>query len=311
MGRHAPARMLLFIGGLAAAFVWWGFAAQQTLLDPSATRDATVGLLSAKPVQDAAVSSLADQLVGMVPTTGAHAVLTAAQARTLSHDAATVALQDPALRRAFANVVASLQQQLIDGDASRNGLTLDTAAVTAAVHDSVARVDPRVAAQMPTTPVKLHFDTTRLPSLRAVDQHTSTASLVAALLALASWFGAVLLHPEPWTATRIIGRRLFLIGALPLVFWVLIPAGLRAAHVSAAEILSPLADAYGRRLAPPAFAVLATGAALWVAGRLAALSARSPARRRRYGGAAPAAATAGSRYAGDSTDPLDRLDVRV
>ena len=37
-GTTAFARVLLAIGGLAAAFVWWGFAAKQTILDPAATR---------------------------------------------------------------------------------------------------------------------------------------------------------------------------------------------------------------------------------------------------------------------------------
>ena len=114
---------------------------------------------------------------------------------------------------------------------------------------------------------------------------------VRVLIAMAAWFGAVLVHPEPWTATRIIGRRLFVIGVLPLVFWVLIPAGLRAAHVSAAEIVSPLASAYGRRLAPPAFAILGVGVLLWIAGHVVGATAGN-ARRRGRGGVAPAAVPA-------------------
>ena len=104
---------------------------------------------------------------------------------------------------------------------------------------------------------------------------------------MAAWFGAVLVHPEPWTATRIIGRRLFVIGVLPLVFWVLIPAGLRAADVSAAEIASPLVSAYGRRLSPPAFAVLGVGALLWCAGAVVGATAGT-ARRRGRGVVGPA-----------------------
>ena len=120
------------------------------------------------------------------------------------------------------------------------------------------------------------------------------------------------MHPEPWTATRIIGRRLFVIGVLPLVFCVLIPAGLRAAHVSAAEIVSPLASAYGRRLAPPAFAVLGVGALLWCAGRIVGLSAGT-ARRRGRGvvgpATVPAAPPRGVNYTrAGTTEPLD---VRV
>ncbi|HEY3833993.1 MAG TPA: hypothetical protein VGO03_16990 [Acidimicrobiia bacterium] len=312
-GTAVLARVLLAIGGLAAAFAWWGFAAQQTILNPSATRDAAVGLLAAKPVQDSAVNSLADQLVSMIPRGDANrAGISTEQARTLARQAATSALQDPALRRAFGNAIASMQQQLIDGDVSRNGLTIDTGAVTTAVHNAVANVDPAAAVQMPSTPVKLHFDTTKLPSLRGVDQHTNTVTLLAALIAIAAWFGAVLVHPEPWTATRIIGRRLFVIGALPLVFWVLIPAGLRAAHVSAAEVLSPLASAYGRRLAPPGFAVLGVGALLWVAGHLVGATAGA-ARRSRRGVVAPAAVPAVPRRGVNYTraGTTEPLDVRV
>src|SRR4051812_7157499 len=163
MHSRAGARVLLFVGGLAAAFAWWGFAAQQTLLDPAATREAAMGLLSTPPVQDAAVTSLADQLTEMVPRNIANQTVTDAQARALARSAALTALHDPALRQAFANAVASLQQQAIDGDASRNGLSVDTAAVTTAIHNAVARVDPNAAATMPVTPVQLHFKTSRLP----------------------------------------------------------------------------------------------------------------------------------------------------
>jgi hypothetical protein len=151
-----------------------------------------------------------------------------------------------------------------------------------------------------------------LPSLRGVDQHTSTITLLAALIAMAAWFGAVLVHPEPWTATRIIGRRLFFIGVLPLVFWVFIPAGLRAAHLSAAEVVSPIASAYGRRLAPPAFAVLGVGALLWIAGHVVGATT-GPARRRGSGVVGPATIPPASRRGVNYTraGTTEPLDVRV
>jgi hypothetical protein len=304
------------VGGLAAALAWWGFAAQQTLLDPSATREAAVGLLAAQPVQSAAVDSLTNQLIAMVPRNIDRHGVTDAQARSLAHNAAAAALRDPQLRRAFADAIASLQQQVIDGDASRKGLTVNAAAVTAAVRHAVARVDPQTAARMPDKPVKLHFDTSGLPSLRAVDQRAGSVTLIAALLAIAAWFGAVVVHPEPFTAMRTIGRRVVVIGALPLIFWVLVPAGLRALHFGAADVTSPLASAYGHRLAPAAFAVLAIGIGLWVAGRMGALEFggggdTSPRRGRRRASQFPRLDRGRSRGPVDATERLDRVDVRV
>ncbi len=306
------ARFLLFVGSLAAAVAWWGYAAQQTLLDPAATRDATAGLLAAKPVQDSAINSLTDQLLSRVPA-GSASNADMARARTLAHEAATAALHDPQLQRAFGDAIASLQQQLINGDPSRNGLTVDTAAVTAAVRNAVTRADPALAARLPNDPVRLHFDTNRLPNLRGFNHGTDTATLVAALLAMAAWFGAVLVHPSPWTATRLIGRRIVVIGALPLVFWVLIPAGLRALHVSAAEVLAPLASAYGGRLAPAAAAVTAIGAVLWITGHLGTMSARSAARRNEQFPRLPRDGRRGSVVYDrrGTTELLDRVDVRA
>ena len=241
-------------------------------------------------------------------------MVTPAQARDLSRRAATTALQDPALRRAFGDALASLQQQLIDGGGKAHQLTIDSAAVTTAVRDAVQQVDPSVAARMPSAPLQLHFDTSSMPSLHGVDRHTGTVTWLAALIALAAWFGAVIVHPEPWTATRVIGRRVAEIGVLPLVFWVLIPAALRALHVSAAEVLSPLASAYGGRLAPAASSVVAVGVLLWFVGRFGALAVRPNGGARRTA-SAPAvpfgAAPRRRRSARDVAAPLDRVDVRA
>ncbi len=322
MTRRVLATILLFVGGFAAALSWWGFAAQQTLLDPSATREAALGLLSAKPIQDKAITSLADQLLAALPQipagAGGSTAASQREAATVARQAATAALQDPALRHAFADSIASLQEQLIRGDSSGKGLTLDTTAVTRAVRNAVAGVDPALAAQLDTKPVTLHLDTAKLPSLKAVDQGAAPATLWAALVALLAWSMAVLVHPEPWTAVRKIGRRVVVIGALPLIFWILVPAGLRAMHLSAAEVVSPLASAYGRRLAVPAFAVLGVGAVLWIVGHFAAKTGWGTPAARATTAPAPtpprgAATARGARNLRRraQAEPLERVDIRA
>jgi hypothetical protein len=121
----------------------------------------------------------------------------------------------------------------------------------------------------------------------------------------------VFVHPEPWTAVRVVGRRLFVIGGLPLVFWVLIPWGLRALHMSAADIVSPIASAYGRRLAPPAFTILGIGAALWIAGHVAEWRGRgaSGSGGRASGGRAIGIESGAS--GAQRTERLERVDVRA
>ena len=260
------ARLLLFIGGFAAVVAWWAFAAQQTVFDVQATREAASGLLSAKSLQSKAIDSLSQQVTSILPP-GADAAKVQA--------ATTSAMSDPRVREAFGAAVASIQEQLLNNGGTAHQLVVDTSAVTAAVDDALAKVDPTLAKQFNHKPVTFSFDTKGLPNLSGPKRAVPNVALFGALIALGAWLGAILLHPDPWVAVRRIGRRITGIGAAPVVMWIIVPAILVKFKVDAAQTLTPLARTYGKRLAPAAIVLLVVGIALWIGGRVGATAAKA------------------------------------
>lgn len=266
MQNRSVARVFLFLGGLAAVVGWWAFAAQQTIFDVQATREAATGLLGAKSLQTKAVDSLTEQLTKLLPP---------GTDSTQVRQAATGALNDPRVTAAFADAVASIQEQLLTNNGTKQKLVVDTRAVTTAVQDALAKVDPSLAESFGKKPVTFSFDTTGLPNLSGPKRSIPNIALIASLLAIAAWLGAILTHPDQWEAVRRIGRLITSIGVAPVLLWIVVPRVLEAFQADATQTLSPLASTYGKRLAPAAIVLLVVGIALWVGGRVGGASAKA------------------------------------
>ncbi len=262
MQNRAIARLALFLGGLAAAISWWAFAAQHTILDPKATQEAAYGLLQSPPIAKKAADSLTSQLDSLLPST------VAGNNTAKTRQAATAALTDPRVRQAFSEAIGSIHQQLLTKGGTHDQLIVDTAAVTTAVQDALARVDPSMAAQLSGKSLSMKFDTSHLPNLNRTSSTAPRVALLAAFAAVAFWALAILLHPNHFVAIRRIGRRIAAIGAVPVIMWVILPAALAKLNAEATQTFSPLARSYGKRLALPAIIVLFVGLGIWIAGRI-------------------------------------------
>jgi hypothetical protein len=278
MQRRVVSRFALFLGGLAAVVSWWSFAAHRTVFDPVATREAALGVLESTPVRDKAVTSLSEQLDRLLPP-GA----TTAQ-RNQTRLAASRALTDPRLRTAFADAIASVHEQLLTKGGSPDKLVIDTRAVTKALRDALASVDPALARQLADQQFRVSFDTSNIPNLHAASSAVPDVALLAALAAIAFWALAILFHPDPSVAVRRVGRRLVALGLGPVIVFIVLPAVLRAFKPDAAATLTPFARSYGSRLAPAATVIVIVGAGVWLAGRFGRIAGR----RSKPGAAGPA-----------------------
>ncbi len=149
------ARLLVAVGFLAASCAYSGWVATRTAFDPGATRNAAQTLLTTKTVQ----RSLGDQLSEQVGKE-----LRRAKTDPRITAAATEALRDPRVANAFAAAVADVHRALLSN--SGGTISLDTRAVTDAVHDTLADRDPKLAAKLTRQrPVTLDLESKELPHL--------------------------------------------------------------------------------------------------------------------------------------------------
>jgi hypothetical protein len=252
------------VGALAASIAFWAWTAQRTVLDPDATRDLASALVETGAVTDSLTDQIAEQLASRLPT-DANGSPVGIDPEQLQAVAAAVA-NDERVHDAFGRTIASLHEQLLAGDRAEP-LAVDSGAIERALRDALTQVDPALAAGIdPADPFRVQVDAERLPSLRPVSEAIDVALLGAALLAVIGFGLGVAVHPDPWTAVAVVGRRLVAIAVLPVVLYVVVPAVLRGASSDRAETLLPFADAYGSRILPAAIALLVGGVALWVGG---------------------------------------------
>jgi hypothetical protein len=252
------ARLLLFAGGIAAAFAWLGFSLDATVLDPAATQRAASALLASQPVQHQAARSISEQLVKILPKQTPKAVIT---------KAVTVTLTDHHVQQAFADAIVSVHHAIL-GDRKSRVATLDADIVTEAVRRALARGDPALARQLPHKSIRVRYDLSSLPRLTFLHDQLPRLTLLATITAIVAWSFAVLVIPNPWTAVHRIGRRLMTIGIGPMILWIVIPAVLDNLHFAIAMVLAPIVRAYGAKLAGPAFSIFAFGLALYVGMRI-------------------------------------------
>lgn len=269
--QRTVARVLLFVGGLAAALSWWAFAAEQTVFNPRATHDVAARLLDAGPVQDSAVRSLASQLRKGLPK-GTDASVATSIARQ--------AVRDPDLHEAFGDAARTLHEQLLDHGGTHHELVVDTAAVNAALRAALAHAAPDLAKRFRPTPFSMRFDTRRFPNLAHARALMPELRLAGLFVAILTWALALALHPDRAAATRSIGRRIAGVAMVPVMMWVIVPAIMRLLSHELGSDITPIATGYGTRLVPPAVALLVVGATIWTIARFAGPMRRLAHRRR-------------------------------
>jgi hypothetical protein len=258
-----PARILLAVGALAASVAFWAFSAQRTILDPAATRDLATQLINT----DAVAGSLTDQLAGQLEQRIPDDLATQVPAGALTKIAQT-AISDPRVATAFGDTIASLHEQLLAGTAG-DDVAIDTRAINAALGDALHEVNPELALEIGSAePVALSIDSGRIPNLQPVDDGARDLLLGAAILAVIGFGLGVSIHPEPWTAVSIVGKRLAAVAAFPVFLYVVVPAGLRALGSKWSNTMSPFASAYGQRILPAALTLMVGGIALWIGGHV-------------------------------------------
>ncbi len=258
------ARVLLWVGAIAASTAFWAFSAQQTMLDPSATRDLATDLIGADVVSESLAKQLSSQLRERVP---------AELASKVSDDeldaAASAAIADPRIADAFGDAIGSLHEQILNGGGD-DKVTIDSGAINEALKEALQPIAPRLAKSIGgSDPIALEVDGARIPNLEAVDGAVGALLLAAALLALFGFGLGVVVHPQPLKAASIVGRRLVFISAVPVVLYLVVPAALSAIASDLTKLMSPFASAYGKGILPTALVLLVGGAVLWVGGNVA------------------------------------------
>ncbi len=266
-----PARFMLGIGAIAASIGFWAFCAQRTILDPTATRDLATSLIDTAAVTESLSSQLSEQIAGSLPPDVAEQI----PAAEIEAVAAAV-VSDPRVADAFATTIASIHEQLLDGE--RQGkVGIDSAAINTALVDVATGLSPQLATRLADVePFELRIDAARIPDLEPVDRGVDTALVIASLIAIAGFGLGVSIHPEPWAAVAIVGRRLAAIAVFPVVLYLIVPAGLRAIGSTTSTTLAPFANAYGKRILPTAIVLLVGGIALWIGGFVARRARRHP-----------------------------------
>jgi len=263
MGSKLPARVFLVLGFLAA---WIGYTSWYTAriaFDPGATRAAAHAILTAPPVQ----RGLADQM-----TTQVDRELKAAGAGQKVTDAVHAAIRDPRVANAFADALAQVHQALLVDKGEQ--ITIDTRALTSAVHDALAKQDPDLAKQFAKHgPIAVHLGGKDLPHLGAAHRTVETVSLLAILAALVLIAGSLVLCHERKVFVRV-GRRTAMLSLGPLLAFVVVPFVLAHIGGNVAPIASAVLRAYRGRVLPSALVLLVAGLAVMLAAMAARLVVR-------------------------------------
>ncbi len=243
------ARLLLVVGFLAAWIGYDAYLASHVIFDPGSTRAAAHALLKTSVVQrdltDDITKALDKRLPGAARDPRAKAAVKAA-------------LADPRVTDAFANTLARIHEQVLsNGDST--SFTVDGRAISAALHDALAKSDPQLAARVKQVPpLTIDIGHRKLPNLhdpRSTSNVVAALGTVAALLLIA----ASLLLRHDRRAIALVGRRIAYLAITPLVIFVVLPRLLDHASGDAAQIASALFRVYGDRVLPSAVTLVCVG----------------------------------------------------
>jgi len=206
------ARVMLSLGFLAASVGYSSWIAQQTILDPSATHAAARALLATPTVK----SMLAKEIrKGLGPALGNEA--NTPQLTT----ALDAAVADPKFAAAYEDAIVSIQKAVFSDGNSR--VTLDSAAVTKAISEAVASVDPKAAARMKKVrAVNVPVGSSSLPHVSDARARVAFVERIALSIALLLIGGALLLAHDRKMFRRA-GVRLALLALGPVFAFVALP----------------------------------------------------------------------------------------
>lgn len=274
MASNRGARLLLVVGFLAAWIGYDAWLVSHVVLDPNASRAAAHALVDTPAVRHRLAHDLTKELERQLPAAAQDANVSAATA---------AAVRDPRVAAAFADTVSHIRQAILSDGRSTETFSIDGAALTAALHDALAPVDPHLAARVERLPpLEVRLESTNLthvhdpgPALGVV----ALLGLTAAVLLVA----ASLLLEHDRRSIALAGRRTAYLAATPLAAFVVLPRVLSLSSADAPQIASALLREYGDRALPSAIALAVVGLAV-VAGtvvwgrRGTTRPARNPAR---------------------------------
>jgi hypothetical protein len=274
MASNRGARLLLVVGFLAAWIGYDAWLVSHVVLDPNATRAAAHALVETPAVRHRLAHDLTKELERQLPAAAKDSHVSAATA---------TAVRDPRVSAAFADTVSHIRQAILSDGRGTKSFSVDGAALTAALHDALAPVDPQLAARVERLPpLEVRLESTNLthvhdpgPALGVV----ALLGLTAAVLLVA----ASLLLEHDRRSIALAGRRTAYLAATPLAAFVVLPRVLSLSSADAPQIASALLREYGDRALPSAIALAVVGLAV-VAGtvvwgrRGTTRPARNPAR---------------------------------
>ncbi len=239
-------RILLILGFIAASLAFGGWTLMHTVLDPGATTAVARKVIATPVVQD----NLAKQLRTQVDEE-----LQNAHASARVRRAVDTAIRDPRVVNAFANAVGDVQRALLSNSART--VTINSHALTEAVHDALADTDPQLAAQLAhQPPVSATIDAGKAPQLKSIHD---IADRVATLGALAAFLliGAAITMDHSRKAVARLGRRVAYLAIAPIAAFVVLPAVV-GTHGDA-DVVRVALHEYAGSVVPAALAFIVVG----------------------------------------------------
>ena len=249
MASSAGARAVLVVGFLAAWIGYDAYLASHVMFDPGSTRAAAHALLQTPLVQRDVARDVTKELNSRLPQAARDPRAAAA---------VKVALRDPRVTNAFADTLERIHEQVLSGGTSTS-FTIDGRAITSAVHDALAKSDPKLAAQIKQgPPLTVEVGHRKLPNLH---DPRSTANVVALLGVIAAllFIAASLVLRHDRKAVALVGRRTAYLAITPLVVFVVLPRLLSHASGDAPQVASALFRVYGDRVLPSAIGLAVIG----------------------------------------------------
>jgi hypothetical protein len=252
MRKRGPGRWLLVLGFIAASFSYGGWMLMATVLDPSATTAVARRVIATPVVQD----NLAKQIRTQVDSE-----LRDAHADPQVQRAVDAAIRDPRVAAAFANAVGDVQRALLSN--SPQTITINSRALTSALHDALERIDPQLAAQVAKQPpVSATIDASKAPHLRSIHNAADLVAVLGAIVALALIGTALKLNHSRKAIARF-GRRVAYLSITPMLAFVVLPAVVPS-H-GAADVIRVAMEEYAGRVVPSALAFLGLGVMIVIA----------------------------------------------
>jgi hypothetical protein len=258
MGSNFGARILLTVGFIAAFIGYDAWIVSHVALDPNTTRAAAHALLATPSVRHGLADAITKQIEQQVPA--------AANDKQLDAAVAT-AVRDPRVATAFADTIANIHRTILASESTRT-FVVDGRALTASVHDALARSNPRLAAQLErVAPLDVRVKTDKLPRVHDPRSTADGITLLAVIAALLLITASLLLQHDRRSIARV-GRRIAFLAITPIVALVVLPRVLAHASGDAPQIASALLRVYGDRVLPSAVGLVIAGV-LVVVGALA------------------------------------------